>query len=163
MAIGGASAKPLSLHQSFLVRIFILVKKKVPFIEKLADRFALQINLLRSSHPEVFCKKVFLKILQNSQENTCTRVTFLIKLKALQKRLWHRCFHLNFAKVLRTPFLQNTSGRLLVFNRNIDLRLFHDGGPYDTETSPLISSANQWTGFGVNGLPLVNTIPSHLL
>ena len=28
-------------------------------------------------------KKVFLEILQNSQENTCTRVSFLIKLQAL--------------------------------------------------------------------------------
>ena len=25
--------------------------------------------------------------------------------------------------------------------------LFHDGGPYHIETSPLIYSANQWTGF----------------
>ena len=32
----------------------------------------------------------------------------------LKKRLWHRCFPLNFAKFLRTPFLQDTSGRLLL-------------------------------------------------
>ena len=30
--------------------------------------------------PEAFCKKVFLKISQNSQEKTCTRALFLIKL-----------------------------------------------------------------------------------
>ena len=28
----------------------------------------------------------------------------------LKKRLWHRCFPVNFAKFLRIPFLQNTSG-----------------------------------------------------
>ena len=28
----------------------------------------------------------------------------------LRKRLWHRCFPVNFKKFLRTPFLQNTSG-----------------------------------------------------
>ena len=33
----------------------------------------------------------------------------------LIKRLWHRCFPVNFAKLSRTSFLQNTSGRLLVF------------------------------------------------
>ena len=33
----------------------------------------------------------------------------------LKKRLWHRRFPVNFAKLLRTPFLQNTSGRLLLF------------------------------------------------
>ena len=32
----------------------------------------------------------------------------------LKKRLWQRCFPVNFAKFLRTPFLQNTSGRLLL-------------------------------------------------
>ena len=32
------------------------------------------------------------------------------------------------------------------FNTN-SLYLFHDGGPYHVETSPLIYSANQWTGF----------------
>ena len=32
----------------------------------------------------------------------------------LKKRLWFRCFPVNLAKFLRTPFLQNTSGRLLL-------------------------------------------------
>ena len=32
----------------------------------------------------------------------------------LKKRLWHMCFPVNFAKFLRTPFLQNISGRLLL-------------------------------------------------
>ena len=32
--------------------------------------------------PELFCKKVFLEITQNSQQNTCARVSFLIKLQA---------------------------------------------------------------------------------
>ena len=32
----------------------------------------------------------------------------------LKKRLWHRCFPGNFAKFLRTLFLQNTSGRLFL-------------------------------------------------
>ena len=43
--------------------------------------------------------KVFLKILQNSEENPCARVSFLIKLQ-LKKRLWHRYFPVNIAKFL---------------------------------------------------------------
>ena len=31
----------------------------------------------------------------------------------IKKRLCHRCFPVSFAKFPRTPFLQNTSGRLL--------------------------------------------------
>ena len=36
------------------------------------------------------------------------------QLLCLLCRLRHRCFPVNFAKFLRTPFLQNTSGRLLL-------------------------------------------------
>ena len=32
----------------------------------------------------------------------------------LKKGLWNRCFPVNFTKFLRTPFLQNTSRRLLL-------------------------------------------------
>ena len=35
----------------------------------------------RSSHQSCSIKKVFLKILQNSQENACASVSFLIKLQ----------------------------------------------------------------------------------
>ena len=56
-------------------------------------------------------KKVLLEISQKSQENTCVKVSFLIKLQEsglgpatlLKKRLWHRCFTVNFLKFLRTP------------------------------------------------------------
>ena len=32
----------------------------------------------------------------------------------LKKRLWHRCFSVKFVRFLKTPFFQNTSGRLLL-------------------------------------------------
>ena len=63
---------------------------------------------------------MFLKLLQNSQENTCASASFFIKL-----RLWHKCFPMNFVKFLTAPFLQNTSWRLLlsfvedVFTQNV--------------------------------------------
>ena len=69
-------------------------------------------------------KKVFVKISQNSQENTCVKVSFLTyqsfffnkvtspRLATLfKKRIWHRCFPVNFAKFLRTPsFMERLSG-----------------------------------------------------
>ena len=63
---------------------------------------------------------MFIEISQNSQENTSARVSFLNKVVGLRpatlfkKRLWRRCFPVNFAKFPRTPFLQNTSGWLLL-------------------------------------------------
>ena len=51
-------------------------------------------------------EKVFVELSQNLQESTCPRASFLIKLQAsasLNKRLWHKCYLVNFAKFLRTP------------------------------------------------------------
>ena len=76
----------------------------------------------RNSRRRGSVKKIFLEISQSSQENTCARVSVLIKflffnkvaglrpVTLLKKSLWHRFFPVNFAKFLRTPFLQNTSG-----------------------------------------------------
>ena len=67
----------------------------------------------RSSHPEMFYKKVFFEISQNSHENTCARVSFLIKLQRrtlLKKRLWHMCFPANFAIFLGTFFFNASGG-----------------------------------------------------
>ena len=49
-------------------------------------------------------KKVLLKMSQNTQESTCARVSFLIKLQPSGLKLWNRCFPVNFVKFLRTPF-----------------------------------------------------------
>ena len=59
-------------------------------------------------------KKVFLKVSQNSQENAFAKVSFLIKLQTLlKKRLWHRCFPVNFCEIFKNTFfiehLQTTS------------------------------------------------------
>ena len=56
----------------------------------------------------VLSEKVFLEISKNSQQNTC--VLELRPATLLKKKLWHRCFPMNFAKFLRTPFSYNTSG-----------------------------------------------------
>ena len=36
--------------------------------------------------------------------------------------------------------------------------LFHDGGPYYIETSPLIHFANQWTGFHMIGTSVMKEL-----
>ena len=72
-------------------------------------------------------KKVFLKYLQNQQKNLWLRPVTLLK-----KRLWHVYFPVNVMKFLRTPFLQNTSGRKLLESptwSSIEFSLpIHDAG-----------------------------------
>ena len=57
----------------------------------------------RSSHRRCSVRK---SVLRNFSK--CTG-------KHLCRSLLHRCFSVNFAKFLRTPFSQNTSGRLLLY------------------------------------------------
>ena len=63
--------------------------------------FVISIYLSRSSRLEVFCDKVAAATL-------------------LKKRLWHRCFPVNFAKFLTTPFLQNTSGGCFCLDQHLN-------------------------------------------
>ena len=58
------------------------------------------LKLIRSSRSQMFFK---LGVLENF-----TTYNFI------KKRLWHTCFPVNLAKLLKTPFLQNTSGLLLL-------------------------------------------------
>ena len=75
---------------------------------------------LQKQPPEVFCKK---RVLNNfakfTGQHLCQRLFFNkvagVRLATLLKKgLWHRCFPLIFAKLLRTPFLQCTSWQLLL-------------------------------------------------
>ena len=69
-------------------------------------------------------EKVFLEISQNSQENTCAKVSFFKKVAGLtpanllKKRLWHSYFSANFEKFLITPsFIEHL--RWLLLNSEI--------------------------------------------
>ena len=75
--------------------------------------------MFRSSHRRCSVKKGVLRnFAKFTGKHLCQRL-FFNKVAGrpatlLKKSLWHRCFPVNFAKFLRTPFLQNTSGRLLL-------------------------------------------------
>ena len=62
----------------------------------------------RCSVKEGVLRKVFAKC---TGKHLCQRLYFN-KVRGL--RLWHKCLPLNFAKFLRTAFLQNTYGRLIL-------------------------------------------------
>ena len=81
---------------------------------------------------------MFLEILQNSQVNTCVRVSLL------KKRLWHRCPPANFAKFLRATFLQNTSGRLLLVL--VIARCWAEYGKYFTSLSYFADLFHEYLG-----------------
>ena len=71
--------------------------------------------------PKRFCiAGVFRNFLKLTGKHPCqnlffSKVTVLSPATLLKRRLWHKFFPVNFSKFLRTPFLQNTSRRLLLY------------------------------------------------
>ena len=67
----------------------------------------------RSSSREVFCKKGVLEISQNSQENTCARVSFLLKLKKRKKEILTQetltqAFSCEFCEISKNTYFHRT-------------------------------------------------------
>ena len=83
--------------------------------------FAITIQMtIRNSHQRYSVRKGVLRNFAKLRGKHLCQVLFFNKVAGpepatlLKKRLWRRCFPVNFAKFLGTPFSQNTSGRLLL-------------------------------------------------
>ena len=83
--------------------------------------FAITIQMtIRSSHQSCSVRKGVLRNFAKFRGKHLCQILFFNKVAdpepatLLKKRLWHRCFPMNFAKFLRAPFSQNTYGRLLL-------------------------------------------------
>ena len=101
------------LHEStkFMLCIVSMIEVHFETFSPIGRFTSLLGVLWRSSHRRYSVKKLFLEIWQNSQENTCARVSFLIKLHAVACNFTKKrcsgtaCFSVSFAKFLRTSFL----------------------------------------------------------
>ena len=82
---------------------FFYLKLFSVFIMNIVPSFSVKVvKLDRSRHWRCSVEKVFLETLQNLQQSTCSRVSFLIKLQASGTGV----FLWVFAKFLGTPFLK---------------------------------------------------------
>ena len=101
-----------------------VVAKSVFFIEVCLSRFLTQI--------------IFWTVIRFHYRSSRRPATLL------KKRLWHSCFPVNFAKFLRTPFLQNTSGRLLLYFVSLNvIPLYKSSCKYQHRLS-FIVTPSQW-------------------
>ena len=95
-----------SLLVRFLQRIGLRVFQKKSFSVK------------QKQPPQVFSKKSGLRNFTKFTGKHLCQSLFFNKVAGLRpllkKRPWPRCFSVNFVKIFRTPFLQNTPGRLLL-------------------------------------------------
>ena len=108
--------------------LFFVANTKIIFGYNIATplyKHLLNSLLMQKQSPEVFHKKSVLRNFAKFTEKHLCQSLFFNKvagLRQLCQRLWHRWFAVNFAKCLRTPFLQNTSGRLLLLMEKNNIR-----------------------------------------
>ena len=107
------------LSTRFLLHVGILHFSRKSFVRKIlwgsnvnVSCYEIEFRAIhRSSRQEVFCKKGVLRnFAKLTGKHLCQSLFFNIvaglrPTTFLKKRLGHRCFSLNFAKFLRTPFL----------------------------------------------------------
>ena len=104
--------------ENFGRKSFLLTAEHI-FFSKFEIRNGMAPSINRSSHRRYSIRKGVLRNFGKFTGKHLCQSLFVNKVVGrpatlLKKRLWHRCFPMNFAKFLRTPFLQNTSGRLLL-------------------------------------------------
>ena len=103
--------KKLGCSESLMFAVELLANSAVVYIVTLC---------FQKQPPELFYKKSVLRnFTQFTGKHLCLSLSFnkvavLRPATLLKKKLWYRCLPLNFVKLLRTPFFQNTSGRLLL-------------------------------------------------
>ena len=76
-----------------------------------------KIMIIQEPPSELFCKKTCSQKFPGKhlcQSLFFNKIADLRLATLLKKSFWHSRFPVNFAKFLRTPFLQNNSGRLLL-------------------------------------------------
>ena len=85
---------------------------------------------IKKHPPEVFHKKSVLEYFSKfTGKHQCQGLFFNRPATLLKRRLWHRCFSVNFANFSRTPFLQDTSGWR--FLTKISMRNFWEAPIYE--------------------------------
>ena len=114
----------------------------------------------RSSHLECSIKKALCKnFAMFTRKHPCWNL-FLINLQAqasnfIKKRLQHRCFPVNIAKLLSTPILKNIGERLLLLFVSL-FNPFHATGlfPHEKNSGLLgLLKRNQWYEIGIPKFP----------
>ena len=104
----------------FYIQSESMKKLQGKYLFKVMDRQQILLLMLKFRNSHWTCsvrKGVLRNFAKFTEKHLCEGLIFnkvagLRRATFLTKRLWHRCFHVNFLRfLLRTPFLQNTSRR----------------------------------------------------
>ena len=112
--------KILVWNCSFVFYKFLNTRSTMIKVPLFSFIYKINLNPFRSSRRRCSVKKGFLRNSSKFTTKHLCQSLFFDKVAALRpatllkERFWHRCFVVNFEEFLRKPFLQNTSGRLLL-------------------------------------------------
>ena len=109
-----------------VLKNFAKIHREIPVVKSLFQkscRLETEKDVMnRSSHQRCSLRKGFLRNFVKFTGKHLWQSLFFKKTfcscrlaTLLKKRLWHRCFPLNFTNFLKASFSQNTSGRLLLY------------------------------------------------
>ena len=114
--------KPLLIVSNVFMTFIDLFENKRRYYEE----WRCEENTFRSSHPEVYLRKGFLKTCSKFIGEHPWRGAISIKLQStfIEIKLRHWCSPVNLLHIFRKPFLKNTSGWLLLYSERIVLILF---------------------------------------
>ena len=115
---GKCNLIPIPINRQ--MKLFFLEKQKTALIPLLLSITMSLRNILitsiwafRSSHPEVFLKKGFLRICITEEHPCQSVISIELLCNFIEITLRHRC-SANLLHILRTSFIKNTPGRLLL-------------------------------------------------
>ena len=92
--------------RSIIARVFFLITFARQFFEKESTA--------QKQPPDAFIIKRVLKNFARFTGKHLHWKLFLNKVAILKKRLWHKCFPVDFAQILRTPYSHRSLGRQLL-------------------------------------------------
>ena len=99
------------------------------------------VKKIRSSRPEVFCKKGVLKNVTKftgkhlRQSLFINKVAGLSRATLLKKRIWHRCFPVNFVTFLREHLFYRTTLHLKNTENTVSHLYFNEESDYSEENT----------------------------
>ena len=112
------SNKNVSHFAVYIINLIKLIWQCISGLITFLKKYRSSHQRCRSNHQRCSIKKIVLKFLETKKTPVLKPV--LIKLQALtlqvflKKRLQHKCFPMEFTKLLGTPILKNISKRLLL-------------------------------------------------
>ena len=125
----------------FMINLDVIITFMLQLFSSNKENLAKHVTC-RSSRPEVFRKTGVLRNFTKFTKKYLCQGRFFNEVAVIKKRLWHRCFPVNFMRFLTTPFFAEHLRWLFLYTiKPFRYREIQDTKKLKRETSFLIEAA----------------------